>query len=311
MGTDLLKEREITFKFTIGDFLLYKHKFNLLVADCFLNYQPTQLVPKELLSKANRAVDGIVLRSFPTNQRVSVFSYEPGVIRYVPSQYCRYYVRFQGNFEQYIKKLKKRSRKSLTQRVRRFEERSGGQIKWRKMTLPLEMEQFQKIARKISEKTYQERLLGVGLANDEKFKREMRELASTGRARGYLLYLDNEPIAFIYRTIKDGVVSAVRTGYIPAYKEWSPGIVLQYLALKSLFDEGMHKILDFGMGESYHKKLLATDFVNCADIYYFNRTSSNLLLLKVHALVDSFSHEAGALAESLGVKSKIKRLIRG
>ena len=41
----------------------------------------------------------------------------------------------------------------------------------------------------------------------------------------------------------------------------SPGTVLQYLALESIFDEKVNSYFDFGEGEGDHKKMFATNFI--------------------------------------------------
>ena len=108
----------------------------------------------------------------------------------------------------------------------------------------------------------------------------------------------------------DNVLQYASLGYDPDYRPWSPGTVLQYCALESLFAEERFKTFDFGAGAAPHKTFFATSSVRCADIYYFRKTMRNRWLIRSHMLVDSLSSGVGSLLDRWNLKSRIKRWLR-
>ena len=88
------------------------------------------------------------------------------------------------------------------------------------------------------------------------------------------------------------------------------GTVLQWLALESIFKEGRFSIFDFTEGQSDHKRFFATDSVGCANVYFLRKTLSNSLLIRAHIAMEDFSKKTGDLLDRMGLKAKIKKLIR-
>jgi hypothetical protein len=173
------------------------------------------------------------------------------------------------------------------------------------------MDEFLRLAREVSKKTYQERLLGVGLPSDEQFRQQLYTLACRDLSRGYILFYDATPIAYLFCSIREGGILIYRyLGYDPKFEAWSPGTVLQYLVLEKLFNEDGVQMLDFTEGEGAQKKFFSTGSTRCADVYYFRRTSKNWLILCVHTAVDSISAFGVQVLNLLGMKTWVKRLFR-
>lgn len=263
----------------------------------------------------DRLVGGLevaLVRSHPVAAKLPRITRLPGAIRYVPAQYLRYYTRLDEPFEAYLKKFSSKSRSTLQRKVRKFAQASGGTIAWREFTATEEMAEFHGLARQVSSKTYQERLLDAGLPAGSEFLRMMQEMASAGNARGYILYLSAKPAAYIFCPITEGALLYQYVGYDPDYHNLSPGTVLQYLVFEKLMSQqdGI-ALFDFTEGEGQHKEFFSTDGVLCADLYYFRPTVRNRLLLSLHACTDSFSGKAASLLNRLGLKARIKRLLRG
>jgi CelD/BcsL family acetyltransferase involved in cellulose biosynthesis len=166
------------------------------------------------------------------------------------------------------------------------------------------------MARTVSRKTYQEKLLDVGLPEGADFEAEIRARAEQGNVRGYLLFHRGAPVAYLYSPIVDGVVQYQYLGFDPAFREHSPGTVLQYHVLERLFSEGELRMFDFLEGEGQHKKLFATRTTRCADVYYYRRSPKHRLLIGLHANLDAASMHIGTLLDRYHLKSRIKRLLR-
>jgi len=300
--------RTVRLKYLLGEWPLFSVGFEL----CVLSTHFTRLgrIPEETRGALEPTADGILLRSHPVAERLPRVSRAGEFVRYVPSQYERRYIHLDGTFEDYLKQFSSKSRSTLRRKVRKFAQLCGGEPSWRTYRTPREMEEFYRLARDVSRKTYQERLLDAGLPESDEFRRKMIEAAERDDTRGYLLFHESRPIAYLHCPLHDGIAFYGYLGYDPEYAKWSPGTVLQHLALEQLFAEAGTRMFDFTEGEGRHKSFFATHSVLCADIYYLRRSLRNRCLVRLHAVLEAFSRSLVRLLDRLGVKERIKRLIR-
>jgi hypothetical protein len=262
--------------------------------------------PRVPLERLANGTEMALAASYPIRERMPRLSILPQAIRYAPAQYERYYVDLSGSFEGYLDKFSAKSRATLRRKIRKFEEYSGGEIDWR-IFQPETMVEFQRLAYPLSERTYQARLLGSGLPAFERFRTILTEC---GDARGYVLKHQGKTIAYIFCPVYDGNLHYEYVGYDSDYQQWSPGTVLQYLVLQSLFAEGKFRIFDFTEGKGAQKQFFGSQSVLCADIHYFKKTARNLLLVSLHSGLATASAATVRLLDRLGLKTRIKRLIR-
>jgi CelD/BcsL family acetyltransferase involved in cellulose biosynthesis len=251
-----------------------------------------------------------LLRSLPVPGVVQRISVNGNWIRYVPHQFKRFYVDLNGDFDGYLKRFSSKSRSTLTRKVRRFADESGGTIDWKEYRSPAELEEFYRHARKLSEKTYQERLLDSGLPASDQFRVQMREASARSEVRAYLLFIRSDPAAYVYCPVRSGVLVYEYVGFNPAHQHLSPGTVLQYLILKRLFDEGGYRMFDFTEGEGQQKAFFATAHAGCADVYFYRDSSGNRIAVRAHAALDDFSGWLGRTLDRIGLKAAIRRLVR-
>ena len=139
---------------------------------------------------------------------------------------------------------------------------------------------------------------------------EMEKLARDGNVRGFILFHNDQPVAYLYCPVSNGVLIYAFLGYNPEYMRFSVGTILQWLALEYLFEERCFSFFDFTEGQSDHKKLFATDSFRCANVYFLRKNVPNLFLLQSHRAVDYFSKFIGDKLEQFGLKVKIKKLMR-
>jgi len=244
--------------------------------------------------------------SYPIPRPLPRLSTFPRAIRYVPAQYRRHYIDLTGSFETYQEKFSSKSCSTLRKKVRKFAEFSGGKIAWRVFDPPT-MDEFHRLAYELSARTYQARLLDSGLPEVGRFRQILSQCPD---ARGYVLIHAGRPIAYIFCSARDGNLFYDYVGYDPDYQQWSPGTVLQYLALESLFAEGRFRTFDFTEGDGPHKEFFANRSTLCADIHYFRKTARNFLLVYLHSGLHSTSSAAARLLDRVGLKAHLKKMIR-
>jgi CelD/BcsL family acetyltransferase involved in cellulose biosynthesis len=215
-----------------------------------------------------------------------------------------------GDFEAYLAKFSAKTRSTLRRKVRRFLETGAdcGMVEFRR---PGEIDEFHRMARAVSARTYQEKLLDAGMPDDAEFLEQLKEMAKTDSVRCYILSMKGRPIAYLCCPVVNGVLLYSYLGYDPESAELSPGTVLQYLVFESLFKEKAFRAFDFTEGQGEHKRFFGTHETRCADVFYFRRSASAYFWVQLHRGVNALSGLAGRALERMGLKARVKRLIRG
>lgn len=305
------ESRWVPLKFHVGDKALFSIKLRLQVREIGLSEEaPPVSLPIPPTDALAADCQGYLLRSLPITAPLPILRRVPGYLCYTLSQYPRYYIELQGTFDQYKQKFSSKTRSTITRKIKKYTEHCGGALIWKAYKTPPEMNAFYQLARAISSKTYQEKLLDVGLPAAEEFRRHMEQLAHEDQVRGYILFDGEQAVSYLYCPAKNGVLQYQFLGYDPAYASWSVGTVLQWLALENLFAEGGFRRFDFTEGQSEHKRLFGTDNVYCANVLFLRASGRHILLVRCHQGFNAFSQYSGQVLERLGLKSKIKKLIR-
>ena len=127
---------------------------------------------------------------------------------------------------------------------------------------------------------------------------------------GLFFFIKDKPVSYLYCPVSNGVLIYAFLGYDPGYMNFSVGTVLQWLALEHLFEERSFRFFDFTEGQSEHKKLFATHHIQCANVFFLRSNLRNRFLLHSQRTVDNFSKLAGDKLDQLGLKSKVKKMMR-
>jgi CelD/BcsL family acetyltransferase involved in cellulose biosynthesis len=215
-----------------------------------------------------------------------------------------------GTFQEYLATLSSKTRSTLKRKVKKFGEASGGLLDCRVYATAEEISEFHRLARAVAAETYQEKLFDGAIPSGDKFRNQMLKLASEGRIRGFLLFLREEPVSYLYLPAEGGVLEYSYLGYRPTVSDLSPGTVLLYLALEQLFSEHCFEKFDFSYGLSQTKEVFCTDKSLRADIHYFRTSIKNMLGVIAHAATDSFSAGSGRIMDRLGLRRRIRKLLR-
>ena len=225
---------------------------------------------------------GYLITSLPAAAEATL---DVGAVRkLVRQRYARRYADLSQGFDGYLAGFSGKSRSTLLRKERRFAELSGGRIDIRTYRTAAEIASFHGLAREVSRKTYQEKLLDAGLPDDPA---EMIRLAATDRARGWLLFLDGVPVSYLYAPAVGDTLIYAYLGYDPAVASHSPGTVLQLAAMRDVIAEARFGRFDFTEGDGQHKRLFATGSVACVDLLLLKPTLANRAL---EAALIGFDH---------------------
>ncbi|MCH9671504.1 MAG: GNAT family N-acetyltransferase [Gammaproteobacteria bacterium] len=305
-GTD----RTVPMKFRLGESTVFSVTRTLRVVSRSPFDGDDSLLGPDDWPTIPAGLDGVFIRSAPVGEALAKTARASGAIRYVPDQFRRFFVDINAGFEAYEQKFSSKSRSTIRRKIRKFEKLSGGETEWRTYQTPVEVQEYFKLARKVSAKTYQERMLDSGLPESQDFQDRLMVLAEDNRFRGYLLFLEGEAIAYLHCPVENNALIYQYLGYDPEHSKLSPGTVLQWLALESIFAEGAFDVFDFTGGEGEHKRFFSTGEQLCADVFFLRDTASNAWLVRSHALAEGFSAQAVSYLDKLGLKSRVKKLLR-
>ncbi|WP_084444961.1 GNAT family N-acetyltransferase [Sphingomonas sp. TDK1] len=225
-----------------------------------------------------------------------------GMLGLVRQRYTRFHVDLSLGFDAWGAGLSANTRQGLKRKARRI----GGEV--RRFRTPEEMAVFHPLARAVSARTYQERLLGAGLPEDPV---GLQRLAAADAVRAWLLMLGERPVAYLCCPAEGDTLIYAHVGHDPEFAALSPGAVLQLEALRDLFAEGRFAWFDFTEGEGQHKRQMASGGVACLDLMMLRPTLSNRALIASLAGFDSGVALAKRAIQWVGAERISRRLRRG
>ncbi len=254
--------------------------------------------------------DGRRVISAPLSMENAIAARFAGSVMGGRQVYRRYYIDMRGSYEDYLARFSGKTRSTLRRKERKLADHAGGTLEISEHRTPAEIETFLAEALPLSALTYQARLLGAGLPDDPASRAAMLERAEQGLLRCYLLRAQGKAIAYLALPVEGGTLVYAYLGYHPDWARYSPGTVLQLLALEHLFAERRFRWFDFTEGEGAHKELFGTGSVECASFLLLKDHVSNRLLLGSLAAFDSSVAAARALAEKSGALARARKLLR-
>lgn len=224
-----------------------------------------------------------------------------GLRPFVRQAYKRSYATLDMDFDAYLAGFSARTRSTLKRKVRKLDP-----LDVRAFRTPEDMAIFHRDARAISALSYQERLLDAGLPDGEAARAELFARAARDAVRGWILYVEGRPAAYLHAPAEGDTLIYAHLGYDPEYAPLSPGTVLQYEAMRQLMAERRFRWFDFTEGDGQHKRLWATGAIDCVDLLLLRPTAANLFAGHALGLFD----RAVAGAKRAARASGLERVVR-
>lgn len=217
-------------------------------------------------------------------------------------------IRLNGTFESYIKKFSAKTRKNRLRELRTLRER--GQVTLVRVSESSEVDAFLEAAYSISQRTWQFKRLGGGLAARDRatVRRELEFLADHRWLRSYLLKCDGAPCSFILGHQYGSSFYAESVGVDDAWRGYSVGTVTLLLVLENLFKETPPAFYDFGTPLRFHK-YFATESYPEARVWLFRRRPYPFLASNIYRACNAVSVNAAMLLDHFGLRSKLKQVL--
>jgi len=214
--------------------------------------------------------EGWLVTSLPESRTLAPL----GCVTLVRQRYERHHLDLAAGEAAWLATLSASARSGIKRKRRKLAEADGGTLDVRRYHDAAGFAAFHPLARRVSARTYQERLLGSGLPDDPA---ALLARAARDEVRAWLLFLAGEPIAYLACTAEGAVLRYDHVGHDPAWNALSPGAVLQAEALAELFGDRF-ALFDFTEGEGQHKRQFATGSTACVDLLILRPTPANRVL---------------------------------
>ncbi|WP_019583336.1 GNAT family N-acetyltransferase [Thioalkalivibrio sp. ALE16] len=214
-------------------------------------------------------------------------------------------------FDDYLGSLPRDHRKDLKRRERRFDREFGPRAEVRVMTQADELKSFLEQVAPVSRRTYQHRILKLGVGPGGAIERQLLAASDKGRARCYGLYVDNNVIAWRIGFLHGGTYFSHHVGFDPDFSDWTPGMVLHIKSIRDLVS--LHPAaqrIDLLHGDNPAKRKLGNRAHNEGKFYLFPRDWRGTLRYASLGVFNSASDAVSTLAGQLQIKGGLKRRLK-
>jgi len=137
---------------------------------------------------------------------------------------------------------------------------------------------------------------------------ELAAAAARDGIRGYVLYCGGKAVAYYFCREQEGNLLYVHSAYDPQHAKLSPGTVLLWLILESLFAEQRFEYFDFLWGYYPYKEAFSRTAIRVACVYSFRGTLRNRALVLTHWALLTLTKWMRAATSRLGVADWVRAL---
>lgn len=179
-----------------------------------------------------------------------------------------------------------------------------------RVTEPEQVKTFLEHAHQISLNSWQANVFGVRVRNDAAEHSLFSCLARLGYLRCYLMYDDEQPVAFEVGYQFQGYMYGVEVGFDTQFGNQSPGNVLMYRELEDLLEHDRPDWYDFGIGDAPYKQRFSNRVTSSADVWLVRGSLKNYMKLGVLQSNEKIEQGIHWALEKTRLKTRIKKLYR-
>lgn len=220
-------------------------------------------------------------------------------------------IKWSGSVEEYLKTLGKGSRRDLKRTTSALMSDTAVRCAVKRFVAPTDVDRFFQDGILISDKTYQKKLLGRGLALGGKVEAQIRFAAAKGAFIGHILYVNDAPVAFQYGISYRRTHFVEQVGYDPAWANRHVGSVLFFEVLSD-FEKNKDDIgaLDFGQGMTLFKERTTNAQQPVAHYVLLKRTASGFVVYQAARTAKGFAQLLHRVLDRLRIRESIKAVAR-
>lgn len=218
-------------------------------------------------------------------------------------------IRFAPTLDAYWENVSPKTRRNLQRKVRKLGKDTKRAVRLVRFDGTSDLDTYVRDCASVSNRSYQFHLLGQGVQDASEFHKRCRAAAEHGWLRGYVLYLDEEPIAFMHGYQYRGVYLYVETAYDQDLRKHSPGTVLHVLVLEEMYENDTPEIFEFGV-HGDQKAAFGNHTYMAGQVFLIRPAVYPMLATGVYRLSDAATETAKKALDRFGATGKVKQMMR-
>lgn len=221
--------------------------------------------------------------------------------------YQRRLIQLPDDIEKYIGALGSKTRAEVRRSLRRINDEAA--ITFHVYSGPDEVPELLKQLQSLSAKTYQHKLLDLGISENDETYRELHYAAEKGWLRSHILFCNDEPVAFDHGFLHNQTYYSTHIGYDPKWTKSSVGLVTHIYTVKDLIEQNASNF-DFMYGDSGNKARLSNTSHEEQNFYLIPRLFPLSSVARTLRLFNAIIDRLGRFLDEYGIKSKLRRFLR-
>ena len=235
---------------------------------------------------------------------------QPFLVAGYGSPYQRRLIELPDSFDDYLASLGKSTRRDLRRCEKRPQKTAGTTLRIARYTASDDVEPFLDTAVALSKKTYQWKDLGLGLRDRTSLARQLRVAAEHGWMLCYILFRNEEAIAYQLGYSYGDCYFTHDTGFDPDWADLRPGTSMDLTILRDQIERYPDiRWGDFLYGDSFKKQRLSNSARLERNFYLLPRTPWGLGVYASLRSASFVSEEAGKFLDRLGLKETLRRAL--
>lgn len=218
-------------------------------------------------------------------------------------------IRFPPSLDAYWENVSPKTRRNLQRKVRKLGKDTKRKVRLVRFDGTSDLDTYVGDCSSISKRSYQFHLLGQGVQDEAEFLERSRAAAKHGWLRGYVLYLDDEPVAFMHGYQYRGVYLYIETAYDQELRKHSPGTVLHVMVLEDMYEKDTPEIFEFGV-HGDQKAAFGNHTYMAGQVFLIRPSIYPMAATGVYRLSDAATETAKKALDRFGVTNKVKQMMR-
>jgi hypothetical protein len=193
------------------------------------------------------------------------------------------------SFDAYYQQSSKNKKKKIRRVINKIDKKFKNKIVIHPISLDDDIEQKIEHIEHIAKFTYQ-RGLGVGFFDNRETRKKLFFTLNHKTMKAYILYINDEPVAFQVGYLYKGCFYSSSTGYNSAYGLYSPGLYLIIKIIEELCLNPDCQSFDFGFGDSEYKRMLSNEVWQESNYFIFTTTFKGIKLKLIKSITYIFNY---------------------
>lgn len=231
----------------------------------------------------------------------------------VPAPSRNWKLTLPASFEQWSRAQPRREREDTKRYDKRIRKEFGERVRVELIDAARDIDRAADLLEGIASKTYQ-RGIGAGFRDSANVRSRWRAAALQDALDVRVLWLGEQPVAFLVGFLFDGTLWLEHLGYDPACRRVRPGMYLLHRTIEELVARGNVHTIDFGIGDADYKRRICDRSREDVSVYLFAPSLRGLWLNGMRSIASWLSHAGETCLHRLGLlpwfKSRWRRALQ-